>query len=86
MCGIETWGGLSALVFGLFQEPGVLPQAGMAAGPWPSDSAAPTVRTIPAWAIGPGAEAAQVEAVRALVPRYEAKIQRLLARVWGTGE
>ena len=30
------------------------------------------------------AEAAQVEAVRALVPRYEAKIQRLLARVWGT--
>lgn len=30
------------------------------------------------------AEAAQIEAVRALVPRYEAKIQRVLARVWGT--
>lgn len=29
------------------------------------------------------AEAAQIEAVRALVPRYEAKIQRVLARVWG---
>lgn len=30
------------------------------------------------------AETAQIEAVRTLVPRYEAKIQRLLARVWGT--
>jgi hypothetical protein len=30
------------------------------------------------------AEAAQIEAVRALIPRYEAKIQRVLARVWGT--
>ena len=30
------------------------------------------------------AEAAQIEAGRALVPRYEAKIQRVLARVWGT--
>ena len=53
-------------------------------GLWPSDYAAPTVRMIPAWAIGPGAEAAQIESVRALIPRYEAKIQRLLARVWGT--
>ena len=31
------------------------------------------------------AEAAQIESVRALLPRSEAKIQRLLARVWGTG-
>ena len=30
------------------------------------------------------AEAAQIESVRALIPRYEAKIQRVLARVWGT--
>jgi type I restriction enzyme M protein len=30
------------------------------------------------------AEAAHIESVRALIPRYEAKIQRLLARVWGT--
>ena len=29
------------------------------------------------------AEAAQMEAVRALLPRFEAKIQRVLARVWG---
>ena len=29
------------------------------------------------------AEAAEVAAVRALIPRYEAKIQRVLARVWG---
>jgi hypothetical protein len=32
------------------------------------------------------AEAAQMEAVRALIPRFEAKIQRVLDRVWGTGE
>ncbi len=30
------------------------------------------------------AEAAKVEAVRGLIPLYEAKIQRTLARVWGT--
>ena len=30
------------------------------------------------------AEAAEVAAVRALIPRTEAKIQRVLARVWGT--
>ncbi|MBC7368441.1 MAG: restriction endonuclease subunit S [Undibacterium sp.] len=28
------------------------------------------------------AEAAELAAVRALIPRYEAKIQRVLARVW----
>jgi type I restriction enzyme M protein len=31
------------------------------------------------------AEAAQLEAVRGLLPRFEAKIQRTLARVWGNG-
>ena len=31
------------------------------------------------------AEAAQMEAVRSLLPRFEAKIQRVLARVWGNG-
>jgi len=30
------------------------------------------------------AEAARLEAVRGLVPAFEAKIQRTLARVWGT--
>lgn len=39
---------------------------------------------IPALASGQGAEAAQMEAVRGLLPRFEAKIQRVLARVWGT--
>ena len=29
------------------------------------------------------AEAAQMESVRALLPRFEAKIQRVLDRVWG---
>lgn len=32
------------------------------------------------------AEAAQMEAVRALIPRFEAKIQRVLDRVWGNGQ
>ena len=31
------------------------------------------------------AEAAQMEAVRGLLPRFEAKIQRVLDRVWGNG-
>jgi type I restriction enzyme S subunit len=31
------------------------------------------------------AEAVQMEAVRALLPRFEAKIQRVLDRVWGNG-
>jgi type I restriction enzyme M protein len=30
------------------------------------------------------AEAVQMDSVRALLPRFEAKIQRVLARVWGT--
>jgi hypothetical protein len=30
------------------------------------------------------AEAARIEAVRGLIPAYAAKIQRVLARVWGT--
>lgn len=30
------------------------------------------------------AEAAQLEAVRSLIPRFEGKIQRVLDRVWGT--
>jgi type I restriction enzyme M protein len=32
------------------------------------------------------AEAAQLDSVRALLPRFEAKIQRILDRVWGNGE
>ena len=31
------------------------------------------------------AEAAQMEPVRGLIPRFEAKIQRVLDRVWGNG-
>jgi hypothetical protein len=34
---------------------------------------------------GQGAEAAQMDSVRALIPRFEAKIQRVLDRVWGNG-
>jgi hypothetical protein len=30
-------------------------------------------------------EAAQMETVRGLLPRFEAKIQRVLDRVWGNG-
>ncbi len=32
------------------------------------------------------AEAAQMDSVRALLPRFEAKIQRVLDRVWGNGD
>jgi len=32
------------------------------------------------------AEVAQMEAVRELIPKFEAKIQRVLNRVWGNGE
>ena len=89
MCGIETWVGLSALGFGLTQEPGALPRAGIASGLWPSENASipiplpplPEQKQIVAEL---DAEAAQIESVRALIPRYEAKIQRVLARVWGT--
>jgi hypothetical protein len=31
------------------------------------------------------AEAAQMDVVRSLIPRFEAKIQRVLDRVWGNG-
>ena len=31
------------------------------------------------------AEAAQMDSVRSLLPRFEAKIQRALDRVWGNG-
>jgi hypothetical protein len=31
------------------------------------------------------AEAVQMDSVRALLPRFEAKIQRVLACVWGNG-
>ena len=35
------------------------------------------------WVATLDAEAAQLEAVRALLPHFEAKIQRVLDRVWG---
>ena len=90
MSGIERWDGLSALGYLFATNPGALPQAGMGSGLWPS-----THRTIeiPLPPLSEqrrivselDAEAAQMEAVRALLPRFEAKIQRVLARVWGNG-
>ena len=32
------------------------------------------------------AEAAEMETVRSLLPRFESKIQRVLDRVWGNGQ
>ena len=69
-------------------NPGALPQAGMAAGLWPSTH---RVHKIPLPPLTEqrrivselDAEAAQMESVRALLPRFEAKIQRVLDRVWG---
>ena len=96
MSGIERWGGPSALMILLVTKPGALPQAGIAAGLWPLHCA-PRKIPLPPLAeqrrIVAGldaeaeldAEAAQMEAVRALLPRFEAKIQRVLDRVWGNG-
>ena len=96
MCGIERWDGLSALMILFVTIPGALPQAGMTAGLWPSTRRAIEIPLpplaaserqrrgfIPALANGQGAEAAQMDSVRSLLPRFEAKIQRVLDRVWG---
>ncbi len=60
----------------------------MAAGLWPSRHG---VHEIPLPPLSEqrrlvaelDAEAAQMDSVRALLPRFEAKIQRVLDRVWG---
>ena len=90
MSGIERWDGPLALLILFAMKPGALPQAGMAAGLWPSTH---RVIEIPLPPLSEqrrivselDAEAGQMEAVRALLPRFEAKIQRVLARVWGNG-
>ena len=90
MCGIERWDGLSALLILLGRRPGALPQAGMDAGLWPSNHGP---REIPLPPLTEqrrlvaelDAEAAQMDSVRSLLPRFEAKIQRVLDRVWGNG-
>ncbi len=61
----------------------------MAAGLWPSTSCGDEIPLPPLeeqrrLVAELDAEAAQMEAVRALLPRFEAKIQRVLDRVWGT--
>ncbi len=66
-----------------------MPRAGIASGLWPSENANGPIPLPPLTeqrqiVAELDAEAAQIEAVRALIPRTEAKIQRLLARVWGT--
>ena len=94
MSGIERWDGPLALLILFATNPGALPQAGMAAGLWPSKRR--TIHRAIEIPLPPlseqrrivselDAEAAQLEAVRALRPRFEAKIQRVLDRVWGKG-
>ena len=91
MCGIERWDGLSALMILFGRRPGALPQAGMVAGLWPSIHRVHSVVEIPLPPLEEqrrlvaelDAEAAQMDSVRALLPRFEAKIQRVLDRVWG---
>ena len=61
----------------------------MAAGLWPSNHRAAEIPIPPLSeqrriVSELDVEAAQMEAVRALLPRFEAKIQRVLDRVWGT--
>ena len=65
----------------------------MDAGLWPSFSRVGRIVEIPLPPLPEqrrivaelDAEAAQMEAVRGLIPRFEAQIQRVLARVWGNG-
>ena len=90
MCGIERWSGPSALMILFTTIPGPLAQAGMAAGLWPSIHRAieiplPPLEEQRRLVAEMDAEAAQMEAVRSLLPRFEAKIQRVLDRVWGNG-
>ena len=93
MCGIKRWGGLSALLILLPRKPGALPQAGMDAGLWPSICRTRRAIEIPLPPLPEqrrlvaelDAEAAQMDGVRSLLPRFEAKIQRVLDRVWGNG-
>ena len=90
MSGIERWGGPLALLILFVPKPGALPQAGMDAGLWPSTQHALEIPLPPLSeqrriVSELDAEAAQMEAVRSLLPRFEAKIQRVLDRVWGNG-
>ena len=65
----------------------------MDAGLWPSNCRAQHAIKIPLPPLPEqrrivtelDAEAAQMEAVRGLLPRFEAKIQRVLDRVWDNG-
>ncbi len=91
MCGIETWDGLSALVIFGVRFPGALPRAGIVSGHWPSERASVQIPLPPLSeqeriVAELDAEAARMEAVRGLIPAFEAKIQRVLARVWGTAD
>ncbi len=94
MCGIERWGGPLALLNWFAKIPGALPQAGMVTGLWPSTHRACRAIEIPLPPVVEqrrivaelDAEAAQMESVPALLPWFEAKIQRVLARVWGKGQ
>lgn len=88
MCGIEEWHGLSALADFLSLKPGALPRAGMASGLWPSERSQieiplPPLAEQERIVAELDAEAARLEAVRSLLPRFEAKIQLVLDRVWG---
>jgi hypothetical protein len=88
MCGIETWRGLSALMILVARRPGALPQAGMGTRLWRSLHRAIEIPLPPLdeqrrLVAELDAETAQMDSVRALLPRFAAKIQRVLDRVWG---
>lgn len=70
--------------------PGALPQAGLAAGLWPSNHRGDEIPLPPLAeqrriVSELDAEAAQLDAVRARLPRFAAKIKRVFARVRGNG-
>ena len=88
MCGIERWGGLSALMILFGRRPGPLAQAGMATGLWPS--------RLGAWEIPlpPLSEQRrlvaeiesyqnEIERLKTEIANQERNIQKSIARVWG---
>ena len=92
MCGIERWDGPLALLVWFARRPWALPKAGIDAGLWPSNYRAHPAIEIPLPPLPEqrrivselDAEAAQMDSVRGLLPRFEAKIQRVLDRVWNS--
>ncbi len=81
MCGIDRWGGLSALLSFALRSWGVAPGWDRV-GLWPK-AMLPTFAMQQAIVAEIEAEQALVAANRELITRFERKIQATLTRIWG---